>query len=254
MKLDVKDVSESLMLAKPDTRTSVSTTTDTPPINATEEEEMERFTEQSDVKSLIDFKNRFFSGEDVIHMRPTLDLFRRDMFDYLFKVKNTDSPVMNNINTAIATYKAELQKTYNHHQKFGYGSDNAQNLSVYKNNVILTSFDWLLSKYFPAVQRTASGDYKLNSSHFTDQSWIDKENYSHIHQGMTEMVKMLVFNTPLVTKQGNKLVSTGRYLVQQDIEEVINEVKRGEIPYTVEEFGRKLAPEFSNSIVANSLY
>lgn len=254
MKLDVKDVSESLMLAKPDTRASASTTTDTPPINATEEEEMERFTEQSDVKSLIDFKNRFFPGEDVIHMRPTLDLFRRDMFDYLFKVKNTDSPVMNNINTAIATYKAELQKTYNHHQKFGYGSDNAQNLSVYKNNVILTSFDWLLSKYFPAVQRTASGDYKLNSSHFTDQSWIDKENYSHIHQGMTEMVKMLVFNTPLVTKQGNKLVSTGRYLAQQDIEEVINEVKRGEIPYTVEEFGRKLAPEFSNSIVANSLY
>src|SRR5690606_9465579 len=52
----------------------------------------------------------------------------------------------------------------------------------------------------------------------------------------------------------NKLTTTGRYLATQDIEEVINEVKRGEIPYTTEDFGRKLSPERSSSIVANSIY
>lgn len=254
LKLNVKDISESIVMAKPDTRASISEVVDTPPIDANDEEVMEEFTGQADVKSLIDFRSRFFPGEDVVHMRPTLDLFRRNMFDYLFKVKNTKEPVMNNINTAIANYKAELLKGFKHHEQFGYGSDAKQNLEVYKNNVILTSFDWLLSKYYPAVRQLASGDYAISSSHFTDQSWVDKENYSHIHQGMTEMVKMLVFNTPLVTRQGNKLTSTGRYLANQDIEEVINEVKRGEIPYTVEEFGRKLSPEFSNSIVANSIY
>lgn len=264
LRFDPNDVSDSLIRAKPEVTNSASivekeVAVETGPfpnevVPFENYDEAQTAFDAKDSKSLIDFKDRFFSGRDVVHMRPTIDLFRRTMFDKLFVTKNTDKPLMNNINKAVKDYKKELENNLENAKKFGFGLDNDANMMRYYNLVIRGNFDFLLSKYFPVVAKEGK-DYVYKSKHFTDQSWFDKENYSHIHQGMTEMVKMLLFNTPLISTQpGNKLKATGRYLNFSDIEEVIDGLRDGATPTTAEEFSKKLSPLSATSDASRSLY
>lgn len=262
LKLDSKSLAEGMVRSKPDVVPSPSTVVKQAPVETgpfpnevipETNYDVEGEFEKNDPKSLIDFKDRFFPGADVVHMRPTIDLFRRTLFDKLFMVKNVEKPVMNNINKTIADYQQELDDNFQKAQKFGHGFDNDANTLRRYNLVIRANFDFLLGKYFPVISKKGSS-YSYQSNHWTDQSWFDKENYSHIHQGMTEMSKMLLFNTPMVTTQNGKLRTTGRHLNFSDIEEVINELKDGTLPTTSEEFARKMSPNNSFSDVTKSLY
>lgn len=186
-----------------------------------------------DTMPLEAFQQRWFSRAGYSSMFPeTISKFRRGFMDYLFAVNAEDGaePYLRDINSVVKIHKSkakELLATFNdeYMDSLAPVTDDHER-ELYIRGVHVREFSFLLSKYFPTVVQDAdTKQYVYRSSHYKNRGFSDKESFNLLTEGMTDMVKTQLYNTPIIIKGSKGFVSTGDYVWAGDIEALVDSVK-----------------------------
>lgn len=171
--------------------------------------------------SITEIFQTLFAGPRHIWFIPMVNRFRREVWNNLF-VLTGDVPLMRDINTAMS----EMQKSFAA-RVAAYPLPEeitTEHRDVYIDNVIYNHFGNLLNHYYPVVKFSDEfNQYYYESRHVKDSGFYDRDQFSQIEDGMTEMVKSHLYNTPILEEGApGKLLSTGRYLNESSIEELVD--------------------------------
>lgn len=187
----------------------------------------------SNTVSLEEFQTRWFDKPGYSSMFPqTVKNFKRNFMNYLFSLNAEDGarPFLRDISSVVKTLNSrskELSKTYTDEfmDKLDPVNDEIQR-DLYVRAVQAREFPFLLRKYFPAVwQDPITKEYKYRSSHHKQRSFSEKESFNLLAEGMTEMVKTQLYNTPLIRKlPDGSWITSGDYVWEGDIEALVNTV------------------------------
>lgn len=213
--------------------------------------------------SLLGLYKRWFDKPGYITFLPdTITQFRRMMYDAIFSLNNpATGPRLREINDVIKEFREDYKQF-----KSKYPGDFLQSLDpinddkareLYKTGVIYNEMPFLLRKYFPTIVKTKvtnedgtqTEQYVYRSSHKKQTHFNEKESFNLLADGMTEMVKTQLYNTPLIQKTRSGFRKTGDFLNPSHIESLVKMVKGAS---TSEEVAEKLLD--SGSDIGLSIY
>lgn len=208
--------------------------------------------------SLEEFQTKWFDKPGYSTMFPeSVRTFKRGFMNHLFTLNAEDgtTPFLVDISEAVKTLTSrsrELSKTYDNAFMDNLDVINDQgDRDLYVRGVIAREFDFLLGRYFPAVyQEPTTKQYKYRSRHHKQRSFSEKESFNLLAEGMTDMVKTQLYNTPLIRRlPDGTWVSSGDYVWEGDIETLVSTVAGSA---TAEEISAKL--QGSPNQAAQSVY
>lgn len=212
-------------------------------------------------KTLLDFQKIYFdvkSGK-IRLLTKAINTFKRDLYNHLFNFQTGETL---DINFALKIYSDKLREetegiTFEQASKLDWESS-AEAERIYLASVYKKNFTFLLSYNFPAIGfDTKINKYLYQSSHHKQQGFYDSESFNLLAEGMTEMVKTQLMNTPILKRKGSEFVTTDRFVNFADVEEIISEIKSRKdegvfIDNTLESINNALGT--SKSEVALSVY
>jgi hypothetical protein len=211
----------------------------------------EAFDELEDL-SILGFYKRWFAKPGYIGFLPdTIATFRRMVFDSIFSLNNEGTgPRLREINDVIKEFRQEyldFRKKYPGDFLSSLDPVNDEkSRELYKTGVIYNEMPFLLRKYFPAIVKSKTlneetgkleDKYVYRSSHKKQTHFNEKESFNLLADGMTEMVKSQLYNTPIIQRTKNGFKKTGDFLNPSHIESLIKMVKGAS---TTEEIAEKL--------------
>lgn len=180
--------------------------------------------------TLDSFQEHWFSKPGYSYLFPqTVRTFRRNFMDYVFATNAEDGaqPFLRDINTVVRNVRArakELNATFtdDYLSKLDPVNDPKER-ELYIRGVQSREFPFLLKKYFPAIwQDPETKEYLYRSRHYKERSFSEKESFNLLAEGTTDMVKTMLYNTPVLSKVSEGVFRTTRdYVWQGDIESLV---------------------------------
>lgn len=166
-------------------------------------------TDSFDPISLIYFRDTEFPGDKRSWIIPAIRQFKADVANAQLRLTG-DSPSLIPVDAALKDLRKYYESTLN---KEG---DTKQ---AYINRAINRNFHGLLAKYFPAIKYDLDTDtYSSSVEHIKTEEFGERERFSLIDDGMTNLVKTYLYNTPVFVKEGNEWVKKNdRYITKRDI-------------------------------------
>ena len=179
------------------------------------------------ISTLLDFQRNYFKGALINSLGESISRFKRKFYDNFFNL-NTGTIVP--VDEAVSNFKADLEAAAQVYPEEGIERlriiENQGDRSNYIDWVLNKNFDFLMNKYAPTVQKLPDSEvYQYVSSHIKNRSFNDKESFSLLQEGMTEMVKTQINNTPLVrqtTKDEYKTVPEQYLSPEKNTEEIVD--------------------------------
>ena len=183
-------------------------------------------------ESIEAFQSNWFSLPGFGSMFPdTVRTFRRDFMDYLFSTsaENGQPAFLRDINQVMKTTGQRANTIIKEMQPLMETLDPAHDAAdreMYMKYVKAREFRFLVQKYFPTIyQDTKTKDWKYRSKHYKSRHFSEKESFNLLTDGMTDMVKTQLYNTPALRRTKDGWKTTGDYLWQGDIEPLVLAVR-----------------------------
>lgn len=208
--------------------------------------------------SLQNFQKLWFSKPGYSSMfLDTIRSFRRDFMNSMFSLSGESGaqPFLRDLDTVVKDLTKGNSDLAKYTPEFISQLDPvrlADDRDLYMKIVKAKEQQFLIKKYFPAVVLNKENKkHEFTSTHRKQKSWAEKETFDLIADGMTDMVKSQLYNTPVIKEVNGQWVATEGFVWEGDIENLIDSLS-SVTHFSVADIGEAL--RLSPNDAAKSVY